>query len=185
MFHALNLFELSILDSLYDAAHSLFLDRVTTVLSFLGDSGAIFIVLGCALLFFKRTRITGVIILTSLIFSLLLVNLFFKPVLFRERPFMLEAQHILLVPPLHDGSFPSGHTSVAFASAVSLLSLNRKRWFAAAVAFALLMGFSRLYLYMHYPTDVAFGALCGALCGWLSIALWRKILLKAPSSDIA
>ncbi|MGN1231369.1 MAG: phosphatase PAP2 family protein, partial [Anaerotignum sp.] len=88
-------------------------------------------------------------------------NLLLKPWVNRIRPYDL-LQYDILIPPVGDPSFPSGHTSASFAAAAALYAMNKK-WGIAAYAFAALMGFSRLYLGVHFPTDVAVGAVIGVL----------------------
>ena len=79
------------------------------------------------------------------------------------------------MPPPSDPSFPSGHTTAAFAAATVLICDHWKgRWIVLIVA--ILVAFSRLYLYVHFLTDVICGALIGIFCGWLSGLLWQKVI---------
>ena len=87
-----------------------------------------------------------------------------KPLIARLRPFTVNTAIELLIPPPSDFSFPSGHTFASFASATAILKNNR-RLGIPAIILAVLIAFSRLYLYVHYPTDVFFGLLLGILAG--------------------
>ncbi|MBQ2924585.1 MAG: phosphatase PAP2 family protein, partial [Anaerotignum sp.] len=76
-----------------------------------------------------------------------------------------------LIPPVGDPSFPSGHTSASFAAATAIYAINRK-WGIAAYVFAAVMGFSRLYLGVHFPTDVLAGALVGTAAAMIIIRIF-------------
>lgn len=137
-----------------------FLDWLMPLYSSLGNAGWFFILMALALLLIPKTRRAGATMALALIFCLLAGNLLLKPLVARVRPYDANGFTGLLVPPLGDFSFPSGHTFGAVAVAVSLLFHYKKAGIAALCA-AALMAFSRLYLYVHYPSDVLAGALLG------------------------
>lgn len=150
-----------------------FLDWLMPRITALGDYGLIWILLGVILLLLPRQRTTGGKILLALFLSLLFCNLILKNLVCRIRPFDLVEGITLLVPPPTDWSFPSGHTSASFAASLVLLR-DGKPWGWAALVLALLIALSRLYLYVHYPSDVLAGALIGTGCGLLAHWLWSK-----------
>ena len=173
---ALSQAELGILDWISFHLHSRFLDTVMPIITWLGDKGLLWIVLGLGILFFQKgKRDTGFRVLLALLLGLLICNLLLKNAVGRIRPFALNDAVQLLVPPPSDPSFPSGHTTAAFAAATVLICDHWKgRWIVLIVA--ILVAFSRLYLYVHFLTDVICGALIGIFCGWLSGLLWHKVI---------
>ena len=150
------------------------LDRLMIFVSSLGNKGWLWIAIGAALLLFglknKRWGRGGLLVLLSLAVNALLCNGILKPLVGRTRPYALYGYDIL-IPPVGDPSFPSGHTAASFAAATALYAID-KRWGLAAYAFAALMGFSRLYLGVHFPTDVVMGAIVGALAAKLVIRFY-------------
>lgn len=162
--------DLYILD-LLGALRCDFMNGIMLFLSRLADKGFIWILLGVILLFFKKTRRAGLCVLAALLINAVVVNLCIKPLVSRIRPFDIKAGIELILLPPTDYSFPSGHTSASFAAAMSVWFYNRK-WGIFALVVASLIGFSRLYLYVHYPTDVV----CGALFG-VAAAKVAKILI--------
>ena len=141
----------------------------------LGDHGLAWIVLCAALLCFKKTRRAGLAGLLALLLSLVFTNLTLKHLVSRARPWLTVEGLIPLVAEPDPNSFPSGHTSAAFAAATAWALTFSRRWMGAAgLACAALMAFSRLYVGVHFPTDVAAGVLVGLLCGWLSCLIWRR-----------
>lgn len=171
---ALNLFELGLLQGLQDLLQCPLLDTLTTVLSMTADKGIGMILLALVLLCIPKTRKTGVVIALALIFDLLLVNLCLKPLVARTRPYDLGIDLDLITHHPSDYSFPSGHTASAFATAVALYTAG-KRWMGIGLCYAACMGFCRMYLMMHYPTDVLFGMIAGVLCGLAAMYVWKKI----------
>ncbi|MGN0136735.1 phosphatase PAP2 family protein [Anaerotignum sp.] len=143
-------------------AHPL-MDQIMIFISALGDGGFLWIALGVLFLLMgwkhKIWRKRGLLLLFSLAANALVCNLLLKPLVNRIRPYDLLGYDIL-IPPVGDASFPSGHTSASFAAATALYAID-KRWGTAAYVFAALMGFSRLYLGVHFPTDVLAGAAIG------------------------
>lgn len=160
----------------FSELHGTFFDKIVLFITHLGDAGIIWIALGIVLLFFKKYRKSGASVLVALIFSLIFCNLIFKNLVARVRPFDADP---LLDNLVHEDSFsfPSGHTSASFAAAFTLLYYYRKEGIAALIL-AILIGLSRMYICVHYPTDVLGGILFGALSAFLSIMLIRVVLLK-------
>lgn len=145
--------------------HTPVLDRLMTGISFLGNSGICFILLGVVLLCFQKTRKTGLSILLSLLMGLVIGNLGLKNLFMRQRPCWIDGTVPLLLASPHDYSFPSGHSLAAFETAVSVF-LNHRRWGILLLVFAAVMAFSRMYLFVHFPTDVLAGMLLGSLFAW-------------------
>lgn len=175
--------DIGLLDLIQQHLRSDFLDGLMVFFTRLGDGGALWIAVSLALLMFPRTRRAGMVMAAALALEALCCNLLLKPLVARPRPFSLRPAIPLLIARPTDFSFPSGHTGAAFAAAFALY-FSRSRLWGPAVVLAGLVGFSRLYLFVHYPTDVLAGALLGVLSGWagnrligaagLSIAQWRK-----------
>lgn len=146
-------------------------DTIWAWISRIGNGGACWIGLAVFLILFRRTRRAGVAILMSLLFSAFLGNLVLKPLVMRPRPFVTHPDLTALVIPGDPWSFPSGHTMSSFAAASAFCMYHPKSG-ALACILAGLIGFSRLYACVHYPTDVLAGLLlgipCGLLAGWLT-----------------
>ena len=174
---ALNLFELGLLQDLQAALGCPLLDRLTTLVSITGDKGVGMIVLALVLLCIPKTRRVGATVAIALVLDLLLVNVSLKPLFARTRPYDLGIDLNLITHHPSDYSFPSGHTAVSFAAAVALAQAG-KRWLVPGLCYATVMGFCRMYLMMHYPTDVVFGAIAGALCGAAAIWVWNYVEAK-------
>ncbi|MGN0985373.1 MAG: phosphatase PAP2 family protein [Candidatus Enterenecus sp.] len=141
--------------------------------STLGNAGLLFIALTVLLLCLRRTRRAGLAAAGGLIVDLLVVNVTIKPLVSRARPWVVMEGFETLLTSSDPNSFPSGHTCAAFAFAAALCVAAPKRWMkGAAVAAAVLMGLSRLYVGVHFPSDVLAGAFIGTLCGlagaWLA-----------------
>ena len=149
------------------ALHTPFWDAVMRFITTLGNGGMVWVVTAVVLLFFKRWRPTGVIMLLSLLSGVLVGNLFLKNVVARPRPCWLKPEMPLLIDLPSEYSFPSGHTLSSFAGATAL-ALRDRRAAPGALVLAALIAFSRLYLYVHFPSDVLVGALLGAAlsCLW-------------------
>ena len=146
------------------------LDPVVSIYTKLGDAGILFIALSLAMLLYKPTRKAGALALCAMILGLLVTNVTIKPLVERARPWTIWPIDPL-VTEKDPNSFPSGHTCAAFAAGMIWMRALPWRWGRiAAVAAAVLMGLSRLYVGVHYPTDVLAGAVIGSLCAW---AAWK------------
>lgn len=147
----------------------------------LGDSGLLWITLCLGLLLYPKTRRVGLAGMMALCFSLLCTNMLLKPLVDRTRPWLVVEGLVNLVQEPDPRSFPSGHTSAAFAAGTALFRTLPKGWARwLAVIAALLMGLSRLYVGVHYPSDVLAGALVGAFCGWIGCKLLARMEKKWP-----
>ena len=172
--------EFQILDAL-QKIHTPVLDGVMCLITSLGNAGIIWILLTIALLinpkirrrkdgtacrlFGESGRRSGCILLAALILDLILCNGILKNLFHRVRPYDIRTSIELLVKRPLDYSFPSGHTAVSFAAASAAWFMKKRKTGVAFGAVACLIAFSRLYLYVHYPTDVLAGAVIGILCG--------------------
>ena len=150
------------------------LDKIMIFISSLGNKGFIWIAIGVLFLLFgyrnKIWRNRGFLVLFSLAANFLACNVVLKPLIDRTRPYYV-LDYTPLIPPVGDPSFPSGHTSASFAAATAIYAINKK-WGIAAYAFAAVMGFSRLYLGVHFPTDVLAGALVGIVAAMVIIKIF-------------
>ncbi|ADL04742.1 phosphatase PAP2 family protein [Lacrimispora saccharolytica] len=142
--------------------HTSWLDVFMKEITSLGDHGIFWIAAGVVLLCFKKTRFIGLCILFSLAAGLLIGNMVLKNMIARERPCWIDDSIPLLIRNPKDYSFPSGHTLASFEGAVSIWLYNRK-WGAAALILAALISVSRMYLFVHFPTDVLGGMILGIL----------------------
>lgn len=152
-------------------------DVLTPIVRFitsLGDEGIFWIALTVLLLIFRKTRRAGMCCALALILDLLVVNICLKPLVARTRPYdVLQLIQPLIENP-HDFSFPSGHSAVSFAGAWAFFRSTGRKWGVPALVLAALIALSRLYVGVHYPTDVLFGALTGALLGEASLRIVRR-----------
>lgn len=137
----------------------------------LGNAGLIWIILLLALLLFKKTRKTGILCACSLLGSLIINNLIIKNLVGRIRPYEVFSSLRVLIPFPHDTSFPSGHAGSSFAFATVIFLTCKKRYGIAALVLASFIAFSRLYLGVHYPTDVLCGSVFGIVIGAATVAV--------------
>lgn len=178
-------FEYAILDFIRDTMTCPFMDGVMKFITSFGNAGWFWIVLGLVLAFIPKTRKIGLTICLALIINLIVCNLALKPLIARERPYVL-ANIVPIIGEQSDYSFPSGHTSASFAAAFALFLYNKKWYGISALAFATLIAFTRLYLYVHFPTDILGGIAVGVIAavgayyavGWI----YKKLSLKKKVS---
>ena len=143
----------------------------------MGNGGAVWIVICLILVSIKKTRKIGIYSILSLIFSLIITNLGLKLIFERSRPYEVMNDISPLIVSSDPNSFPSGHTSAAFSVGVLWSTVSKKYWVKIiALLQAVLMGLSRMYVGIHYPSDVLAGALVGVLCSVLSIKLGRTFM---------
>lgn len=169
--------EFTLLDWIQTNIRTPWLDTVVANFSSLGNIGTLWLILACALILYKPTRRTGIFLAIALLLETFVVDLSIKPLCNRPRPCDINTSVEMLVPRPYSASFPSGHSAEAFAVS-GVLYYCHSKWFVPAVIFSGLMALSRLYLYVHFPTDVAAGILIGWLCGFAAVDFCKKWELK-------
>ena len=175
-------FDLPILDWIQETMQCTFLDKTMPVVTLFGDGGVFWIGIAVLLLFFAKYRKTGFSMGMALVLGLVVCNITLKPLVARIRPYDFQLQEFgreitLLISAQHDFSFPSGHTIASF-EACTVLLLHDKRMGIPATVLAILIAFSRLYLYVHYPTDVLVSLVLGIAFGLLGSFLVNLIYKK-------
>ncbi len=174
----------------FDKAMFLFVNRLTNVagsfltpffefITFFGDKGWFFIALGVILLLFLKHRKAGVCILLAIVLGGLFTNIILKNAVQRPRPYTVEEFKILWqavgASKESEFSFPSGHTTSAFACAMAFFLSKNKKYSWTLFIFALLVAFSRIYLVVHYTTDVIGGIISGSLAGVIAYFITNLI----------
>jgi len=160
-------FDLPVLDWIQATLQSDFMDKFMPFITKFGDHGTFWMIIAAILFILPKTRKTGLGMAIAMMIGLLVCNVTLKPLVGRIRPYDLQLQEFgitiqLLGERMHDFSFPSGHTIASFEAAVVLLK-NSKKMGIPAMILAILISFSRLYLYVHYPTDVIASVILGTL----------------------
>ena len=171
-------FDIPVLDWIAEKLWCPLLDAIMPWITLLGDGGIFWIAIAAVLLCIPKYRKAGLSMGLALLMGLVLCNLTLKPLVARMRPYTFVLENYgrniaLLVSTPSDFSFPSGHTIASFEAAIALLIHNRKLGIPATVL-ACLIAFSRLYLYVHYPTDVFVSVLLGSALAILGCWLVKK-----------
>ena len=175
---ALNLFEDRIVYWIQETMRSSFLNPIAIAVTSLGNAGIFWILLTLALLICKKTRKIGLCCAIALIADVLAVNVVLKPLVARARPYAVLETIVPLGHLSRDFSFPSGHSAASFACAWALYKTAPRKYGVCALVLAALIALSRLYVGVHYPTDVIAGALTGMAAGFLGARLGGKICRK-------
>lgn len=160
------------------------LDKLFPIITAFGNKGWFFIVIAIILVCIPKYRKWGAYIGTSLGVGFLFGNILIKNIIARTRPYELVDNITLLVDELSDYSFPSGHTlaSFEFFAAVCMLPVKKiYKVLAGILAFAI--AFSRLYLYMHFPSDVLAGMLLGTLFGVMGVRIVDMIVEERKNRE--
>lgn len=166
----------SILDFIQNNLRSPKLDKIMSLITSLGNIGIIWMVIALIAISIRKYRKYGYIILGALLLCMIVGNITLKNLVGRARPFNAnEKLNLLIISAPQDFSFPSGHTMCSFAAATVICYINKKAG-VLAIILSMLIGFSRLYLYVHYPSDVLVGAIIGIFLGYISIMLYKYIV---------
>lgn len=156
-----------------------FMDGFWVLITSLADKGWFWILIALVLLIFKKTRTAGIMVLVSLIINHILTNEILKDLFGRPRPYTVSGELTTLIKQLSSYSFPSGHTSTSFAAAFVMLRMLPKKFGIPALVLATMVGFSRLYVGVHYPTDVLGGIVVGFMC-----SVWAHYLVQVIKKKI-
>lgn len=152
-----------------------FLTPIMKFITHLGDSGAIWIIAAVVFLLFAKTRKTGMVMALSMVFNLFATNIVLKQVLARTRPYEVVEGLERIIEAQSDFSFPSGHTACSFAGAVVIFLMCPRKVGVPAMIFAVLISLSRLYVGVHFPTDVLGGAIVGTLSALLAYGIYIRL----------
>jgi undecaprenyl-diphosphatase len=182
MMDMLYAFDFAVLDWIQQNLAGGLSDSVMVFITKLGDAGLIWILIGCGMLAVKKYRPYGVLVLLALIMAFLLGDQVIKHIVERVRPCNAVDGMELLIQRPHGYSFPSGHTGSSFAAATVVFAANRK-FGIAAFCLAGLIAFSRLYLYVHFPTDVLAGMVLGVLVGISLCFGYKKLNEKRKNAE--
>ena len=166
--------EYAFLDWIQANLASPWLDAVMKFITYLSDGGAIWVAAAIVMLVIPKYRRYGVVLSVVIVSGAVLNSLVLKPVIGRVRPFVGLEDIMLLITPPGDASFPSGHTLVSVSSAIVILRANKKLGIAALVL-ASLIAFSRMYLYVHFPTDIIAGVVLAIIISMVCIVVSDKI----------
>ena len=165
--------ELDILNGIHGMSSPV-MDSVMQATAYVTAHGAIWVLLSCILICTRRYRYAGVAMLVCMFVGEILCDGVLKPMICRERPVDL-ADFELLVEPPSSYSFPSGHSVVAFSAATALFLFHRREGIVLMLC-ASFVAFSRLYLFVHWPTDVVAGALIGMIVSVLTVWFLRRYI---------
>lgn len=166
-------FDMAVLHFLHDKLSCGVMDFLMPLFTCLTEMGAVWLIAALLFLVFRKYRGSAAIA-GGLLSSLLVGNLLLKHLVARPRPCWIEPGFPMLIAVPQDFSFPSAHSMASFAAAVAIFHYNR-RFGIAALAVAAIIAFSRLYLFVHFPTDVLGGSLIGVGLGVTSYILTDKI----------
>lgn len=155
-----------------------FLTPIFKFITSLGDEGYVWIAIAIVLLFVKNYRKVGLMVGASLLGSLVFNNMLIKNIVARPRPYRMIETLTILIPEPGEYSFPSGHTSSSFAAGVVLYLMLPKKYGIPAMVLAFFIGISRLYVGVHYPTDVLGGMVMGTLIATAVVKATEKLLMK-------
>ena len=164
--------EFTLLDWIW-GLHTPLGDTLMKFFSWLGEFGLIWIVLAAVLLCIPKYRKIGLVAAAALLVDLLLCNILLKPIIARTRPYDINTLVELIVAKPHDYSFPSGHTAAAFAVVSAMFFVKNRLWIPTGIL-AVLIAFSRMYLYVHYPSDIIGGIVVGIVSGAVGAALVHR-----------
>ena len=169
--------DFSILNFIHTHFTCRFLDFLMPKITALGNGGAIWILASLALICTKKYKANGVIMLICLGVGALVGNIILKPLIARPRPCWINETVSLLISIPRGYSFPSGHTLSSVIGAVSLTIANPKFGFIA-IPLAALIAFSRLYLYVHFPSDILAGTVIGIVIAYILWKMFSSLLVK-------
>lgn len=168
MFDFIQNTDISVIEKIYRFQHNLnseLFNKIMIFFTILGDNGMIWIAVALILFLNRKYRKIGVFSIVSLIICALAVNVILKPLIHRPRPFSELADITLLIKAPKDYSFPSGHTAASFVM-VYIFFRHIKKYFIPVLITGILIAFSRMYLSVHFPSDILAGIIIGIFSGY-------------------
>lgn len=182
MWEWLTRLDFSVLYAIQDALRCGFFDFLMPKITWLGNGGLIWILAAAVLLCIRKRRRYGVLLLIGLALGLLIGNIILKNAAARPRPCWLDPTVQLLIRAPRDYSFPSGHTMASVIGATVLTGADR-RFAPIAIPLAALIAFSRLYLFVHFPSDVLAAVVIGLAIGGLVLFAHRQWLRRRRPAE--
>ena len=180
MFDFIQNIDISVIEKIYSLQHNLnseLFNKIMIFFTILGDNGMIWIAVALILFLNRKYRKIGLFSIISLIICALAVNVILKPLIHRPRPFSKLADIVLLIKAPKDFSFPSGHTAASFVM-VYIFFRHIKKFFVPVFITGILIAFSRMYLSVHFPSDIIAGIIIGIFSGYagekLTDGFYRK-----------
>lgn len=181
----INLFDSAIMSFLQTHLRTAVGDAIFPIITYLGEAGAVWLLLAAFFLCRKSSRLCGLLMLFAIAGGFLFGEVLLKNIVCRARPFQAFPTYTnLLISPPSGFSFPSGHSCSSFAAATVLVDFFKKRAIPAVVL-ASLIAFSRIYLFVHWPTDVLAGVILGIIFGLLTLFLAKRHQEHRESVDNA
>lgn len=174
MIFLIHQFDNTILQFIQNNMHGYIMNKFMILMTSLGNMGVIWIAISFVLMVTKKYRKIGYMTLTAVILGFILGEGILKHLFERPRPFIVVDTVKILVSKPITSSFPSGHTTAAFAAS-GVLSRYFKKYASGFWILALLIAFSRLYLYVHYPTDVLAGVVLGLICSKITFYIFKRV----------
>lgn len=173
MIELISSFDTTVIEFIQNNLHNYIMDNVMVFITKLGDAGFVWIIIGLLLILSKKYRKVGFMVLGALALGSILGEGLIKNIVQRDRPFIsLEGIDLLIKAPT-SYSFPSGHTTSSFAAA-GVLAMSFKNKSVYIFILAGLIAFSRLYLGVHFPTDIIIGILLGLSCSFIALFIGEK-----------
>lgn len=151
-----------------------YFDKIMPFITSSNDYGKVYIILALFSIMINYKRALAINIIIALAFGVLIGEGLLKHLIKRRRPTVRDMNRYLLVKAPKTSSFPSGHTTSSFA-AIGVLWFMNSSFFYVFLIMAILISFSRIYLYLHYPSDVFAGIILGLICGKTVIVLGSNI----------
>ena len=165
--------DFAIIDFIQETMRCQFLDYVMAFFSYLGEAGGIWLISAIIMMCFRKTRATGVMVVCAVAIGFVIGEIGLKNIVDRLRPFVQNPEVIPAIKPPSGYSFPSGHSCSSFAAATVLI-VRDKKFGIPAIIIANLIAFSRLYNYVHFPSDVLGGILLGVMCAVVTLIFFKK-----------
>lgn len=177
------IYEWDILYFIQNNLRTSFLDVFLSKITLIGELALCWFIWAIVLLFFKKYRKHGIVLIIGILIGALIGNLILKNAVARPRPCWIDTSVELLIKNPTDFSFPSGHTLSSTIAAV-ILTLTNKKFGYFAIPLAVILSFSRLYLFVHFPSDVFSGMVIGLIVGFATYFVAKNIIKNKFNTNL-